>query len=237
MGYLAAYFYQVGVYSFFHIPLMFVQVGIENIIFSTVFTTAFIALIFLAIFLALITPAKNNIDEVRKPQEKDLLRHIILLTVLLPLLGLTIIFLKLLLIYKILFFIGTIVMIPVITFIPPLFKFPNEKTYTEKYLMYNEYLYQEKIRKLKSSDSTSKISSYFLNSPYTNYILLSSFMLTWMFCAFILGRLSYTDTTEYPIYGYYGDKYIVAGTYNDQLLMIKLEEDQKTTSKETLLLH
>jgi hypothetical protein len=252
LGYIAAFFYEVGKFYVLKVPLEYIQINIELILLSSLltFSISLIAIIFFLI-LGKIPKASNN-NKTKyilggTPVTKSSFWESIIITFLIPILVAVFLFIfsTLPILYIAIVSIGLLILFVGVLFLPPLVRFPEEKNYRTKFEKYSDEEYKKrvelaKIEMKKKIDGNDLFNLFGLlgigkEHQFYSYIKITIYSIIWAALAFILGAESMT-TSIYSTSKINNKDYIVLGIYSDKFILVGVDKKKKITTNEILLL-
>lgn len=244
-GYIAAFFYAVGKFYTLKVPLEYIQINIELILLSSFLT--FSILLIVTILSTLLnkiqSPSKEKYILDGSPVTKVSFRLTIVLIFLIPII-IAVVFLfftKLPLLFVFLISFVLLVLLAGASFIPPLLKSFPSRSYRQKFDIYYQSQYKEKIKlaKKQMKKKTGESSIFNMvgikeNNPFLNYVKLSILSILWGVVAFFMGYIS-VRSTVFTLTKIETKDYIVLGSYSDKFILVGIDTERKITTNEILL--
>lgn len=241
LGYISAYFYLYGKYTYLNIPTLLVEVNLDSAIFSTFLSLFTLLMIIAAVYIGLKLPSKKNPELNSVPIKKaEFWTTLIVAVILFPIISFLIIKISSLS-YLIKIIIITLFNLTLLltAFLPPLLEYPHVKGYINKFNSYSEKTYKEQLAKAIQQNSSnfdiSKILLFIQSFLPLNYFYYLSFFLVWIFIAFLIGYAGFANQQYYPIIKSKNKNYVLAGKYNDNLIIIPIDLNKKTLMKKIIL--
>lgn len=234
VGSLSAYFFQLGFYNYFQVPYLFVTNSIESTILGTLLSTLFGTILFIPIYFGLKLP-KTEI----KYHETSFKEQIVGISLVFLFLEIGLIFTFKFTIYFIISSITLFIVLAFLLFGLPFFYFPKEKSYKEIIKKYIDKLNQEKKIESKKNVPLNIIEKLKLFFPYPQvygYILYGFIMIIYIALSYAVGSAFGQSNTNFQIYTENRKKYILLGTYQQNLLLKQVDTYTKKTQKEIILI-
>ncbi|MFA6270536.1 MAG: hypothetical protein WC657_05025 [Candidatus Paceibacterota bacterium] len=227
LGYLAAYFYQLGFYAYYDVPSYFMKVDLETIITSIVTTCLF------AITAAMIYPFFNlYVGENKNKVSRSWIG--IIGVILVSEIIITIAFL---------IFIETFAGLPMILrvfiFLIPCIYF-NQLLFLKSKSVYPRLSYLKGLKQyyIKGTQTENNKTTEFNYQGLNSTTISLGIVL--LFCLIIfpnlLGKAIASSSKDYLVFNQENHKYIIVGKIDDKLISVKLKDNFKETDKQIRLL-
>lgn len=242
-GYSAAYFYQIGRFQLFKVPTDFIQIGIEKVIVASFITlllslVGYLIYLFIKVIFSTKEKKKNNSLNGFLIVKDTLAGNLAIAILIPPLIAILIFFTTTL---DITITMGIYLMILIfiigVGFLPPLFKYPDTKSYKRKFDKYQDYVYQNKIEQVKKEENKNfsiSLIPFADDHPFFNYSVIVIVLLFWSFISFLSGSANATEI--HPIVVVNEKEYILFGSYNNQHILVGVDVKTKKTNSEIMLI-
>jgi hypothetical protein len=243
LGYLVAFIYKASYLDFYNIPILFTEVTLRDIIFST--SIVAITVFILTIIILILRSLKININ--KKPSlqvkyvEPSLRGDIMGSTIIFILLSFLIIkFLTFALIFKIIATIILFIIFAIIIFILPLYNFPNEKTIKEKFEKYYKKRIEKELlnfqKRTLREEKRSDLIEILFQPPYIDFSTTFIVILVVVILALLLGNSLASIKQDFYVLNQNNQTYLMADVYNNQFLLMSFDKDKKITTGNILIL-
>lgn len=236
VGYIAAFCYLAGKYSFLNLPIIFVEINPELAILSSLLVLSVIVGLILVFFLLTKFPNKKDGEEFKPVTKMSLVfifGVVLALFIILIYLILSIsIFPTAIKLASILF---SFMFLIIYIFVIPLFQYPNEKNYLSKYNLYSEKIFKANLMKKENNNDINIDFSFITNFLRDNYILYLIFIVIWTLFSYGIGYSGAQSQTKFPISTINDEVFIIAGKYSGDLLLVNVDMKNKITLNKILL--
>lgn len=244
LGYISAYFYLYGKYTYLNIPIYLIEVNIDLAIFSTFLSLISLIVLLamgLAIYIGFKFPVKKNpeLDNI-SIKKGDFWTTLLVVLIFLSLVSFFILKINNLSnLIKILLLILTNVSLSLVAFLPPILEFSEVKGYINKFDSYSEKVYKERLAKAKQEKNVkfdiSKIFLFLQSFLPLNYFFYFIFFFCWILLAIIIGYGEIPSQHNMPIINSKSNNFILAGKYNGNLILVPIDLKKKSILKKIIL--
>ncbi len=236
LGYIAAFCYLTGKYTFLNLPVNFVEINTESAIFSSLLVLFAIVSLIVVFFLLKKSPNKKEDEKFKPVTKKGLIFTFVAVLVLFIILTYLILSISsfptsLTMALIIFSFISLIIYI----FVMPLFLYPSEKNYLSKYNLYSEKIFKADLAKKEKKEGMNIDLSFLTNFLRVNYNFYLVFIIIWILLSYGIGYFDAQSQTKFSICTINGERYIIVGKYSGDLLLVNVDMKNKVTLNKILL--
>ncbi len=230
LGYAMAYMDKVENLMFYNIPVLFTQIKIEDVI----FTSLSILIIGLFIgFMVLFVTTNTKIVVAQKTEyvKRTFVTDIIFFTIILILFSFLILkYIEIQLIYRTLLVLPLLILWFYVLFLIPKRFFPNQKFSS----IISKYYEQINIRGKERFNAQLKLQNnqknLIIKNSYSGYITYAITFLISLILALAIGQFSASNKQNYYVLTDGGNEYIMTSIYDNQIILVSFDPLAKVTT-------
>ncbi|MFA5828168.1 MAG: hypothetical protein WC841_02245 [Candidatus Shapirobacteria bacterium] len=224
VGYIAAFCYLTGKYTFLNLPVIFVEVNTETAILSSLLVLFVLAVLMFSFFLSTKSPNKKEDEEFKPLTKKNLIFAFVAVLAVFIIFTYLILSISILLpVLKSALILFIFLLLIIYIFVIPLFQYPNEKSYLSKYNLYSEKIFKANLANKEKKKDINVDISFITKFLRINYVFYPAFIIIWTLLSYGIGYSDIQSQTKFPISTINDESYIIAGKYNGDLLLVNVD--------------